>query len=191
MPQWESFGIGRSVPNHGGNPSGALVACPVSLQEGRHQLSFVGVFGSRVESAPIDLVVDCEAPSVSAVSIVQDADNDGINEQERSNAGAASGTARVSVRVDTVGMEDGQNLRILSESGTILANGLVNGNTTTIAVELNDGARRVYATGADAVGNPLPTEGAGFVDANVQIDTVPDAIFGQCQRSRLPECACG
>ena len=158
-----SFGIGRSVPNHGGNPSGALVACPVSLQEGRHQLSFVGVFGSRVESAPIDLVVDCEAPSVSAVSIVQDADNDGcINEQERSNAGAASGTARVSVRVDTVGMEDGQNLRILSESGTILANGLVNGNTTTIAVELNDGARRVYATGADAVGTAADRR-AGFV----------------------------
>lgn len=158
----------------GATPSGSLVACPVTLQQGTHQLSFVGIFGNRVDSAPVDLVVDCEAPSVAAVSIVQDADSDGcINQQERTNTGAASGTARVSVQVETVGIEDGQNIRILSESGAILASGPVNGNTATIAVELSDGARRVYATGADAVGNPLPSEGAGFVDASIQVDTVP------------------
>ena len=93
---------GWSVSYYGLTENGAQVACPLTLVDGQHDITFVGIFGDRVESAPVALNIDCQAPSVTQLTLVDDVDNDGrINQMERRNQGAPGTAAQFQVRVQT------------------------------------------------------------------------------------------
>jgi len=157
----------------GSTANGTRVICPVSLQDGAHQVSFVGIFGERIESAPIALNVDCQAPTVQALTIVEDANQDGcINAIERQNSGDVANAARMTIRIQTEGMEDGRTVRVLTEDGTSRGSVAIIDNQGDVTIDLPDGSRTLSVDGSDAVGNPLPTQGAGLVTVPVQVDTV-------------------
>ncbi len=157
----------------GATPNGSLIACPVSLQNGAHELSFVGLFGDRVESAIVNLNVDCQSPTVDAISFLEDADLNGcVHGQERLNQVDDAGAATVTVEVVTSGLEDGQEVSLRSDSDEVLGSAAVTAGVARVPVTLADGVRRLSASGSDAAGNPLPSAGPGFVEAEIQIDTV-------------------
>jgi hypothetical protein len=158
----------------GSTANGARIRCPVSLQDGAHNVTFVGIFGDSIESAPVSFTVDCSAPSVATMVVVQDANTDGcVNAQERQNQGAAGTPARMTIRVTTEGLEDGQVVRVLTEDSNVQGSVAVNANQGDISIELPEGARTLRVSGADAAGNGLPTEGADLVTIPVRIDTTP------------------
>ena len=156
----------------GSTANGARISCPVSLQDGAHNVTFVGVFGDSVESAPVSFTVDCAAPSVSAITILQDQNDDGcINAAERQNPGGPGTPARMTVQVTTEGLEDGQVIRVLTEDGSAQGSVAVTGNQGNVVIELPEGARTLTVSGTDAAGNALPTEGGDLIARPIQIDT--------------------
>ncbi|MGC6416095.1 MAG: FG-GAP repeat domain-containing protein [Bradymonadia bacterium] len=169
-----SSGLAGACRITGSSANGAQVACPVSLVDGVHNVTFVGVFGERIESAPIELNVDCSSPSVASLTLVNDENQDGcINAMERQNSGAPGTNARFRVQVQTVGMEDGQTVRLLTEDGTSRGSVALVDNQGVVTIELGEGQRSLTVSGRDAAGNALPGDGDDLVSLGVQIDTTP------------------
>ncbi|MBV70089.1 MAG: hypothetical protein CMH52_01980 [Myxococcales bacterium] len=156
----------------GSSDNGAQVACPLTLADGQHDITFVGVFGDRVESAPVALNIDCQAPRVTQLTAVDDADNDGcINRMERRNVGAPGSSAQFQVRVQTEGLEDGQIIRLVTDDGAARGSTAVVNNQGNITIDLSEGTRTLNVTGSDLAGNSIATEGADVVTLPVQVDT--------------------
>ncbi|MEE2757267.1 MAG: VCBS repeat-containing protein [Myxococcota bacterium] len=156
----------------GSTENGAQVACPLTLVDGQHDITFVGIFGDRVESAPVALNIDCQAPSVTQLTLVDDADNDGcINQMERRNQGAPGTAAQFQVRVQTEGFEDGQVIRLLTEDGVSQGSVALVNNQGNITVQLAEGTRTLNVTGSDLAGNSVATEGVDVVTLPLQVDT--------------------
>ena len=108
---------------------------------------------------------------MQSLSVLQDANDDGcINAQERTNALNGGGDAGMTVRVTTQGIEDGRTVRILAENGDNLGSAVVDGDQADVTISLSEGTRTLRADGSDAVGNPLPAAGEGFVELPVQVD---------------------
>ena len=169
-----SSGLAGACRITGSSANGAQVACPVSLVDGVHNVTFVGVFGERIESAPIEFNVDCSSPSVASLTLVNDENQDGcINAMERQNSGAPGTNARFGVQVQTVGMEDGQTVRLLTEDGTSRGSVALVDNQGVVTIDLGEGQRSLTVSGRDAAGNALPADGDDLVSLGVQIDTTP------------------
>jgi len=165
----------------GSSPEGTAFLCTVSLPAGEHSLTFVRrARGETVTSPPVRIRADCSAPSMAAVTVVEDADENGcIHRQERRNASDGGDNARVTVRFTTQGMDDGDSVRVRlddgSEGGADLGGGVVNNDSGDVQVTLQPGTHRLFIRGRDQVGNALPEPGEpnGPEYAVVRVDTTP------------------
>ncbi|MCA9537281.1 MAG: hypothetical protein KC620_00250, partial [Myxococcales bacterium] len=144
----------------GVSEEGTTLRCPVSLNDGTHTLTVVGENGERVTSPSVSVRVDCAAPTVGALRIIEDVDANGcIHRQERQNVADAAATARVTLRFTVDGMEDGQAVRIRTDDGVDRGGALVQAGAGEAVITLPAGTHRLYLRGQDRAGNPLPEPG--------------------------------
>ncbi len=163
---------GCSVEQGAGGPE---LNCLLSLQDGRHTLSVVGVFGEPVESGPISVLVDCTEPTVEAFVVPQDADaNACVNRVERRRPERINDRAEFDLRATITGIEDGRSVTLLRApnrdrvTSAIIANGQVQ-----FPLDLDQGTHNLYLSSSDAAGNRLPdfNDPDAFV-YRLQIDTL-------------------
>ncbi len=165
-------GFSAVVPGEACAVAGA-VTCPLRLADGQHTLTVVGEFGERIESAPVTVTVDCTAPTVELLTVDEAGADACVNRRERGNIDAASNNAAVTLRVRTVGLEDGQPVALLDGANQIARRNVMN-NEATASLTLMPGVYNIRAQGMDAAGNPLPQPGdAGATVYTVVIDTLP------------------
>ncbi|MEZ4466172.1 MAG: hypothetical protein R3F43_17390 [bacterium] len=166
--------------------AGQNLTCPVTLADGTHRLRVVSTGPDRTSSAAITVRADCTAPSVTSAVIVED-DGDGcINRQERLDDGQNGGFADLTVRFQTVGLEDGRTVAVRQQPGDVaVGRGAVAGDEGVIDIQLPEGQHTLYLQATDAAGNPLPgAGGANLIDVTVDT-TAPTPSFvnlmaGQC-----------
>ncbi|MGK0358175.1 MAG: hypothetical protein ACI9U2_000458 [Bradymonadia bacterium] len=156
-PRCAGGGAAVSVANceSGGGGAAQNLICRVTLPDGAHQLTVVSLEANAFSSEAIALSVDCTAPSVASLVLVED-DGDGcVNSAEAGDADE-NGAYAMTLRVTVDGIADGEavTVRRLPEDEIVNA-GVVNNGVASVDLALPEGEHSLYATGADAAGNEL------------------------------------
>lgn len=146
--------------------------CPVSVDDGAVQLAVVSSDG--FSSAAIGLTVDCSPPTVESIAVVED-DGDGCV-----NAAELGDGDSFTVRATLTGVPDDAVItaRRLA-GGAALGNGTARNGSVDIAIPAFEGDVRIYLTGRDAVGNPLPVaDDALLLDLTADLTAPAPALQG-------------
>lgn len=156
-PRCPGGGAAVSVANCESNGGVAQnLSCRVTLPDGVHQLTAVSLEADAFSSAAIALTVDCTAPSVESLVLVED-DGDGcVNGAEAGDVNE-NGAYAMTLRVTVDGIADGSavTVRRLPED-EVVNGGVVNAGVASVDLVLPEGEHSLYVTGADAAGNRLP-----------------------------------
>ena len=170
---WSAMGPAGCVAV--GNEQGFAVSCDLNLPEAAHALTVVGINNNvRVESGVIDVTADCEAPSVVAIGVTEDANDDAcLNRQERANASARGNTSAFTVTFETEGVEDGESVELRRDPGGVFVQRVdVQDNVGSVDLAGHGaGEWSFWLRGTDANGNDLPEPGdAGAIQKPLTID---------------------
>lgn len=154
----------------------AVLTCDLDLTEGQHTLTLVGIFGDRVESAPVTVLADCSVPVVSALTVVEDADGNAcLHRMERANPRRRVDRADFTVRAQIEGLEDRQTVTLLyAPSGERATSARIEGGVVDFSLDLGAGSYTFYVMSSDVAGNRLPEFGdEGVVTRPIRVDVIP------------------
>lgn len=149
-----TYGIDGGAP-----PASSLFAADVVWPEGSYQVfaEAVSAVGDHVDSPAKSLVVDSVPPRVTALSISEDANHDGL--LNAAELAASSGVAHLVATF--TGVEPGRTATLHDGAATYTASvsGDLTSSTATFAVSgLGDGSTHAFkVTVTDAAGNPNET----------------------------------
>jgi hypothetical protein len=156
------------------------IVCSVNLTDGVHEITVASTQNNnQIYSETISLNVDCTAPVVQTISVVEDLDGNAcVHQQERANFNSVSPNATINVRFETSGLEDGQTVYLRAlPTNQILTSTVVNQNAGRFpAVTLVPGDYQLYLQASDRTGNALPTpdqNSNGILLKDLKIDTTP------------------
>jgi hypothetical protein len=179
---------GGCVPS---DEEGRSIVCPVTLNDGEHELSIVSrQNGVDLRSNPVSVFVDCTPPSVVSLQVAEDLNQDGcVNSQERANFNSSGDNATFNLSFEVEGIEDGArvSVRALPEQRSLGQAEIIEGRGALSGITLEPGEYQLYLSGSDAVGNELPsTDSDAFVFLPLLVDTVaPEPVL---LRPALDQC---
>jgi len=171
---WDAMGAGGCQVI---GENGRGLSCELSLPDGAHELTVVANNnGVLVVSPAVSVRADCGAPSVTSITIRQDADADAcLNRHERINASGNGNNSAFNVDVELDGVEDGQIVQLRRNPGAVRVDSVaVEGGAVTVdVVGAAAGDYTYWIRGRDATGNPLPEPGdAGAVIVALKLDPI-------------------
>jgi hypothetical protein len=123
-------------------------------------------------TASIEVIIDRVPPEVEGIDLLADANGDGV--LNAAEAGSSPGASATGIRVRTAGLEDGLPVTLATDNppDTLLGTEAHSAGAATLTVALAEGAHTLFASTADAAGNP------GSLTRTLLVDTIaPDATW--------------